>query len=100
MGGFLENLKKIFTAPPGDSSSKFITFKVKCDKCGEEITVRASKTADISRLYEGEGPSGAEYFLRKEILGKKCNNLIYINVYFGTGFNIVSKEITSGEFIE
>ena len=98
MGGFLDGLKKFFTMPE-DSGSKFITFKIICDKCGEEITVRASKTSDISRLYEGEdAPSGAEYFLRKEILGNNCNNLIYITVYFAPGYRVLSKEITGGKF--
>ena len=99
MGGFLDGLKNIF-AMPDDSGSKFITFNIICNKCGEEITVRASKTSDISRVYEGEGPSGAEYFLRKEILGNNCNNLIYITVYFGTGYSIISKEITGGKFAD
>ena len=100
MGGFLENLKKIFTVPAGDTASKFITFTVRCNKCGEKITVRARKDSDISRVSEGESLAGAEYFLRKEILGKKCNNIIYIEVYFGPGFNIISKEISSGKFVE
>jgi hypothetical protein len=99
MGGFLDGLKKFFTMPD-DSGSKFISFNIICDRCREEITVRASKTSDISRVYEGEGPSGAEYFLRKEILGNNCNNLIYINVYFGPGYNIISKEITGGKFAD
>jgi len=97
MGGFLDSLKNFF-AVPEDSGSRFVTFNIKCDKCGEEITVRSSKTSDISRVYEGEGPAGAEYFLRKEILGNNCNNLIYMTVYFGPGYNIVSKEITGGKF--
>ncbi|MBU4483130.1 MAG: hypothetical protein KKG62_03385 [Actinobacteria bacterium] len=100
MGGFLENLKKIFTVPAGDTASKFITFKVRCNKCGEKITVRARKNSDISGVSEGESQPGAEYLLRKEILGEKCNNLIHIEVYFGPGFNIISKEISSGEFVE
>ena len=99
MSGFLDNLKKFFTVP-ADDGSRFITFQVICDRCGEEITVRASKTSDISRVYEGEGVEGAEYFLRKEILGNNCNNLIYISVYFGPGYNIVSKEITGGKFTD
>jgi hypothetical protein len=100
MGGFLDGLKR-FYAMPDDSGSKFITFNIICGKCKEEITVRASKTSDISRLYEGEeAPSGAEYLLRKEILGNKCNNLIYITVYFGPGYRIISKEITGGKFAE
>ncbi len=62
MGSFLKNLKKIFTEPAGGSKSNFITFKVKCSKCGEEIEVKARSTSDISRIYEGEGPSGAAFF--------------------------------------
>ncbi len=100
MGGFWGKVKKFFTVPVGDSTSGFITFKVRCNKCGEEITIRARKYSDTSRIYEGEGPAGAEYFLRKEILGERCNNLIYTSIYFGSGFNIISKDISGGEFID
>jgi len=100
MGGFLENLKKMFIMP-ADSGSKFITFNIICGRCKEEIIVKASKTSDISRLYEGdETPDGAEYLLRKEILGNKCNNLVHITVYFGSGYNVISKEISGGKFAD
>jgi hypothetical protein len=100
MGGFLENLKKAFTMPPESTTSNFITFIVKCNKCGEEITVRARRDSDISRVNEEEEQEGAEYFVRKEILGTKCNNLIYIEIFFGPGFNVISKGITGGKFVE
>jgi hypothetical protein len=100
MGGFLENLKKAFTMPPESTASNFITFIVKCNKCGEEITVRARRDSDISRVNEEEEQEGAEYFVRKEILGTKCNNLIYIEIFFGPGFNVISKGITGGKFVE
>jgi hypothetical protein len=100
MGGFLRNLKRFFTIPAEGDVSQFITFTVKCDKCGEEIKVKVRRSSDISKIYEGEGPQGAEFFLKKEILGEKCNNLIYINVYFGPGFDIISREISGGKFIE
>lgn len=100
MGGFLENLKKMFVMP-ADSGSKFITFNIICGRCKEEIIVKASKTSDISRLYEGDAaPDGAEYLLRKEILGNKCNNLVHITVYFGSGYNVISKEISGGKFAD
>lgn len=99
MGGFLEGLKNFF-AMPADGGSKFIEFKIICNKCGEEINVKASRTSDISQLSDGEGPSGAARYLRKEILGNNCNNLIYITVYFGQNYNIVSKEITGGKFVD
>ena len=97
MGGFLDGLKKLFIMPAG-SGSKFITFNIICDRCSEEITVKASKTSDISRIYDEEGPSGAEYILRKEILGNNCNNLIYITVFFGASYSVISKEIIGGKF--
>lgn len=100
MGGFLENLKKVFTMPSESTAPNFITFIVKCNKCGEEITVRVRKDSDISRVNEGEEQEGAEYFLRKEILGAKCNNLIYIKIFFRPGFDVISKEITGGKFAE
>ena len=100
MGGFFENLKKMFMMP-ADSGSKFITFNIICGRCKEEIIVKASKTSDISRLYEGdEAPDGSEYILRKEILGNKCNNLVHITVYFGSGYNVISKEISGGKFAD
>ena len=100
MGGFLENLKKVFTVPPESTASSFITVIVKCSKCGEDITVRVRMDSDISRVNEEEGQEGAEYFVRKEILGSKCNNLIYIEIFFGPGFNVISREITGGKFVE
>jgi hypothetical protein len=100
MGSLVNKLKNFFKALAGEPTYGLLIFKVRCSKCGEEITVRARKYSDISRIYEGEGPAGAEYFLRKEILGKKCNNLIYVSIYFGHGFNIISRDISGGEFID
>lgn len=101
MGGFLENLKKFFSEPSTSGTASFLNFYIKCDRCGEEITVKVRKSSDLSRVYEDEGsPSGAAFFLRKEILGNKCSNLMYLSAYFGESFNLLSKEITGGKFIE
>lgn len=99
MGGFIDSLKNFFTMS-ADSDSKFIIFEIICNKCGEKIDIKASKTSDISQIYNEEGPSGSAYFLRKEILGNNCNNLIYITVYFGQNYNIISKEIIAGKFVD
>ncbi len=96
---FLDKLKNFFAVPEGPGAS-FITFKVKCKQCGEIIEVKARKTSDISRIYTEEGPSGAAYFLRKEILGNNCSNLIYVTMYFGPNFDIISKDISGGSFID
>ena len=100
MASFLQNLKNIFTAPAYSSTSNFITFDVRCNRCGEEIAVNVRRNSDISRLYEEESPAGSAFLLRKEILGKKCNNLIYLTAYFGENYNLISSEISGGKIIE
>ena len=100
MASFLQNLKIFFTAPAYSSTSNFITFNIQCNRCGEEITVNVRRSSDISRLYEEEGPAGSAFLLRKEILGKKCNNLIYLTAYFGASYNLISSEISGGKIIE
>ena len=100
MASFLQNLKNFFTAPAYSSTSNFITFNIRCNRCGEEIAVSVRRSSDISRLYEEEGPAGSAFLLGKEILGKKCNNLIYLTAYFGENYNLISSEISGGKIIE
>ncbi|MDZ7838959.1 MAG: hypothetical protein U5N58_14050 [Actinomycetota bacterium] len=66
----------------------------------EEIEVKARKTSDIARIYEGEGPSGSAFYLRKEVLGNKCNNLISVSMYFGPSYQLLSKDISGGNFLD
>jgi hypothetical protein len=99
--GFLDSLKNFFASPAPSGSGNFITFKIMCDRCGEEINVKLRRTSDISRIYEDEeNPCNASFFVRKEILGNKCNNLIFLTAYFGENFNLISSEITGGKFVD
>ncbi len=99
--GFLKNLKNLFFSPVTSGQSNFINFKIKCSRCNEEILVNLRKSSDISRIYEDEGgPSGASFFVRKEILGSKCNNLIYLTAYFDESFNLISSDVSGGKLIE
>jgi len=100
MANFLKNLKKFFSAPAYSSNENFLKLKVKCKKCSEEIVVNIRKSSDFSRVYEEDNPpAGSAFFLRKEILGSKCNNLIYVTEYFDENFRLISKEIQGGEFL-
>jgi hypothetical protein len=100
MVNLFKYLKQVFSVQPTSANSNFIKLKVKCKRCSEEIVINLRKSSDLSRVYEEDNaPSGAVYFLRKEILGNKCNNLIYITAYFDENFNIISKEIEGGEFL-
>jgi hypothetical protein len=101
MSGFLENLKNVFAGTvqsPGQQGA--VRFVVQCNRCNEEITVKIRTSSDISRVYEEDGgPPGSVYYVRKEILGSKCNNLIYLTAYFNESFNLVSSDVTGGKII-
>ncbi len=71
--GFLKNLKKLFESYNLTSSysnlSNFISFKIKCNRCNEEILVKLRKSSDISRIYEDDKvPANASFFVRKKFL--------------------------------
>jgi hypothetical protein len=65
---------------------------VRCAKCGEKIHVRANRHTDISQEY-AEGGSTVPT-LHKEILGSKCQNLMYAHFTFDQSYRIVT---SSGE---
>jgi len=77
----------------------FILFAVKCDKCGEEIRINVNRRSDIQSLYTEAGEKGTAYTLRKEILGRKCSNLINITVDFDRNYRILSRDVSGGKFI-
>jgi len=101
MGGFLDNLKNVFTGPVQSQGQQgAVKFVVQCNRCNEEITVKIRTSSDISRVYEEDGgPPGSVFFVRKEILGSKCNNLIYLTAYFNGNFDLISSDVTGGKII-
>jgi len=101
MGRFLDNFKNFFTAPVQSQGQQgVVKFAVKCNRCSEEITVKIRTASDMSRVYEEDGgPPGSVFYVRKEILGSKCNNLIYLTAYFNESFNLISSDVTGGKII-
>jgi hypothetical protein len=90
----------MFSAPVSGESN-FITFNIKCEKCGEIITINLRTTSDLSRIYdEDSAPANSTFFVRKEILGENCNNLIYLTAYFTYNYELVSCDVTGGKIIE
>jgi hypothetical protein len=102
MSGFLESLKKFFVSPVQSQGQQgFLKLVIECNRCGEEITVKIRTASDMSRVYEEDsGPPGAAFYVRKEILGSKCNNLIYLTAYFNENLNLISSDVTGGKIIE
>ena len=64
---------------------------VRCDKCGEKVHVRANRRTDISQEYEDEGQRAVPT-LHKEILGSRCQNLMYAHITFDSNFKVVSRQ--------
>lgn len=99
--GFLQSLKSFFAPPAQSGSGNFITLNIMCSRCKENIKVNLRRTSDISRVYEEEdNPPAASFFVRKEILGNKCNNLIYFKGYFDENLNLISSDITGGKIVD
>ena len=99
--GFFDKITaKIRQAAEKRKEADFIPFKVRCEKCGEEITINVNRRTDLQNLYLEPGEKGAAFNLKKEILGKKCPNLIRIDVDFDHNYKIISRDISGGSFIE
>ena len=92
--GFLARLFRGGGAPKGSGGDPGgIHLYVRCAKCGEKIHVRANRHTDISQEY-GEDGGNAVPTLHKEILGSKCQNLMYAHFTFDPSYRIVT---SSGE---
>jgi hypothetical protein len=98
---FMESLKNFFAPPVQSGGGNFVTLNIVCNRCKENIKVNLRRTSDISRVYDdADSPSGASFFVRKEILGNKCNNLIYFKGYFDENLNLISSDITGGKIVD
>lgn len=100
MGLFSKIAEKMKKAAEKRTEAYFITFRVKCEKCGEEIAIKVNRRTDLQNLYLEPGEKGAAFNLKKEILGKKCPNLIRIDVDFDRNYRVVAQEISGGTFLE
>lgn len=75
-------------------------FYIRCGNCKEKIKIRINKKTDIQQDFERD----SNFFLKKEILGENCPNLMEIEINFDSEFNITKastqncKIITKEEF--
>jgi hypothetical protein len=87
--GFLSKLFGGGNRGAGSGDPEGIHFYVRCDKCGEKIHIRANRTSDVSDDYEGETVTKV---LHKEILGSRCQNLMYVHLTLDAGYRIVEAQ--------
>jgi hypothetical protein len=89
--------KKVFGGGPSQSREGFF-LNVRCSACGEVFKLFINASTDIAQSFEEGG--GVTYFLKKEIVGGRCRNLIQVRMDFDGAKNLISREIENGEFID
>jgi hypothetical protein len=87
-------LAKLFGARGGASKTRGgdpsgIHVYVRCAKCGEKVHVRVNRNTDISQEYDEAG-GNAVPTLHKEILGSRCQNLMYAHLTFDSSYRVVT----------
>ena len=87
-------LKKLFSSEPAKPEKKYLTFHVKCNRCGETLECRVDLDNDLSLNDEGNG-----YFARKGLMGSNlCFQQIEVELTFDSARQLLEKTITGGEF--
>ena len=96
-------LKSLFLKPgkssPVGGSKDILWLYIKCNKCGKTLKLFVNKHTDLENQYKKPGETGPDYILRKEAMDDKCFTGMFIRIEFDQGKNIISREITNGEFI-
>jgi len=89
-------LKKIGSLVKGGEApaDDAIYLYVRCNQCGEKLRIRVDKRHDLTPDYERGG-----YYLRKEMMDSRCFQLMYAELRFDASHNVVSRNISGGEFI-
>ncbi len=87
-------LKKFFSSEPTKPDKKYLTFHVKCNRCGEPLECRVDLDNDLSLNDEGNS-----YFARKGLMGSNlCFQQIEVELTFDSARQLLEKTITGGEF--
>lgn len=90
----------------GDGRAPALLVKVRCDRCGEQITTRVEKAHALQEQYALEAgdpeapPEVTGYLLEKEIIGAQCQNLIHLTMQFDLNRRPVKHELRGGTLLE
>lgn len=84
---------------PPINEADILWLLVECGKCQEIIKVRVDKRTDLQSELLQPGEAGCAFTLKKEVLGKRCPNLMEVCLKFDRRYNIISKEVKNGRLI-
>ncbi len=94
--GLLDGLRSFFS----DVSSGevyVIYIYVRCQRCGEVIRLRMDRRFDLEQEFGETLVTG--FVANKDILGRKCPNLIRVHIEYDSSYRPRTKDIEGGQFI-
>ena len=91
--GFMDVFKSMFDQRGAPDKYGYLIY-VQCNRCGEAIKARIDMRNDLSALDDGG------FVVHKTLVGKGlCFQRVEANLTFGERRNVVSQEISGGNFI-
>jgi hypothetical protein len=108
VGRFISYLSQVLlgTGPGSNGAAPAMNVHVRCGRCGELITVRVDKANDLLCEYPDipedaeEAPHPIGYELHKEVVGRKCPQLVHFEMRFDDHRRVTKTKIEGGEIVE
>lgn len=97
--GFLKRISSFWRGEAQVEETDVLWLVVECDKCNETIRVRINKKTDLQNEFLRPGEAGCAFTLKKEVLGKRCPNLMEVSLKFDDRYGVLSKEVKNGRLI-
>jgi len=96
----ISKFKELFSGT-GKSDSEALWIAVKCNRCGEVTRARIDLRNDLSVEY-GEAGSLPTFYCRKILLREsgRCFQRMEVELSFDANRNLVSREVSGGQFDE
>lgn len=99
-----EAIRRVLSGPAEKRlccDARAFTIEVQCDRCGEVIAVRIDRDHEVQQEYAPDAEEGdhpIRWILRKEVVGKNCQNLVRFTIVFGPDQCLHSSTIDGGHF--
>ncbi|HEX2987160.1 MAG TPA: hypothetical protein VHS06_03210 [Chloroflexota bacterium] len=94
--GLLDRVRSFFSdVSSGEVYVMYIY--IRCKRCGEPIRLRMDRRFDLELEFGETLVSG--FVANKDILGRKCSNLIRVHVEYDSSHRQKNRDIEGGQFI-
>ena len=81
------------------SDQHAVYYFVRCGKCGEVLRIRIDRRWDLQQEFEDEGDVVSGYVATKDVVGKKCFQMMQLTVRFDRSHREVEKDLQRGSFV-